>query len=69
MLLTKVGLALTLLGRRITRAVQALDPAAKVSADIPAQAVTVEATASGQALREAIEAAGYPVKGSTQAAG
>ncbi|MBB1632806.1 heavy-metal-associated domain-containing protein [Cupriavidus sp. UME77] len=53
----------------ITRAVQALDPAAKVSADIPAQAVTVEATASGQALREAIEAAGYPVKGSAQAAG
>ncbi|WP_059410931.1 heavy-metal-associated domain-containing protein [Cupriavidus basilensis] len=47
----------------ITRAVQAVDPAAKVSADIPAQAVTVEATASTEALRAAIEEAGYPVKG------
>ncbi|WP_020200481.1 MULTISPECIES: heavy-metal-associated domain-containing protein [Cupriavidus] len=47
----------------ITRAVQAVDPAAKVSADIPAQAVTVEATASAEALRAAIEEAGYPVKG------
>ncbi|MDF3834889.1 heavy-metal-associated domain-containing protein [Cupriavidus basilensis] len=46
----------------ITRAVQALDPAARVSADIAAQAVTVEAAASNDALREAIEAAGYPVK-------
>ncbi|WP_420996958.1 heavy-metal-associated domain-containing protein [Cupriavidus sp. 30B13] len=46
----------------ITRAVQAVDPAAKVSADIPAQAVTVEAAASKEALRAAIEDAGYPVK-------
>jgi copper chaperone len=46
----------------ITRAVQAVDPAAQVAADIPAQAVKVESTADAQALRRAIEEAGYPVK-------
>ena len=46
----------------ITRAVQAVDPAARVSADVPAQAVRVDSGADTQALREAIEAAGYPVR-------
>ncbi|MFJ4290271.1 heavy-metal-associated domain-containing protein [Cupriavidus sp. NPDC089707] len=46
----------------ITRAVQAVDPAAKVSADVPAHAVRVDSSADTQALRDAIEEAGYPVK-------
>ncbi|AGW92410.1 MULTISPECIES: heavy-metal-associated domain-containing protein [Cupriavidus] len=46
----------------ITRAVQAVDPAAKVSADVPTQAVRVESGADTLALRQAIEEAGYPVK-------
>ncbi|WP_427311937.1 heavy-metal-associated domain-containing protein [Cupriavidus sp. H39] len=46
----------------ITRAVQAVDPAARVSADVPAQAVRVDSGADAQALRQAIEAAGYPVR-------
>ncbi|RWA45939.1 copper-binding protein [Cupriavidus sp. UYMSc13B] len=46
----------------ITRAVQAVDPAARISADVPTQAVRVESGADTQALRRAIEEAGYPVK-------
>ncbi|MBP0629832.1 MULTISPECIES: heavy-metal-associated domain-containing protein [unclassified Cupriavidus] len=45
----------------ITRAVQAVDPAAKVSADVPTQAVRVDSGADTQVLRHAIEDAGYPV--------
>ncbi|WP_423195338.1 MULTISPECIES: heavy-metal-associated domain-containing protein [unclassified Cupriavidus] len=47
----------------ITRAVQAVDPAARVSADVPTQAVKVDSQADQGALRQAIEGAGYPVKG------
>ena len=46
----------------ITRAVQAVDPAARVSADVPTQSVKVESAADSQALQQAIEGAGYPVK-------
>jgi copper chaperone len=46
----------------ITRAVQAVDPAARVSADVPSQSVRVESAADRQALQQAIEGAGYPVK-------
>lgn len=46
----------------ITRAVQAVDPAARVSADVPTQSVKVESAADRQALKQAIEGAGYPVK-------
>lgn len=46
----------------ITRAVQAIDPAARVSADVPTQAVSVDSGADKDALRRAIEDAGYPVK-------
>jgi len=46
----------------ITRAVQDIDPSARVTADVPTQAVRVESGADTQALRQAIEAAGYPVK-------
>ncbi|MBO4122101.1 heavy-metal-associated domain-containing protein [Cupriavidus gilardii] len=47
----------------ITRAVQQVDPDARVSADIAAQAVSVETDADAQEVRQAIESAGYPVKG------
>ncbi len=46
----------------ITRAVQAVDPAAQVAADVPTQSVKVESGADRQALQKAIEEAGYPVK-------
>ncbi|AZG13001.1 MULTISPECIES: heavy-metal-associated domain-containing protein [Cupriavidus] len=46
----------------ITRAVQAVDPAAQVSADVPSQSVKVESAADRHALQQAIETAGYPVK-------
>ena len=47
----------------ITRAVQQVDPDARVSADIAAQAVSVESDADLQEVWQAIESAGYPVKG------
>mgnify|MGYP001199900330 CR=1 FL=1 len=46
----------------ITRAVQAVDPAAHVAADVSTQSVKVESGADRQALQKAIEEAGYPVK-------
>lgn len=48
--------------RAITQAVQAVDPAARVTADVPTQAVQVESAADRGALRQAIEGAGYPVR-------
>lgn len=48
--------------RAITQAVQSVDPAARVTADVPTQAVNVESAADRQALKQAIEGAGYPVK-------
>ncbi len=49
----------------ITRAVQAVDPTAQVSADVPTQSVKVESGADRVALQQAIEEAGYPVKSAT----
>ena len=46
----------------ITRAVLAVDPSAQVAADVPTQSVKVESGADRQALQQAIEEAGYPVK-------
>ncbi|RZT38350.1 heavy-metal-associated domain-containing protein [Cupriavidus agavae] len=46
----------------ITKAVQAVDPAAQVAADVPTQSVKVESAADRTVLQQAIEAAGYPVK-------
>lgn len=46
----------------ITRAVHAVDPSAQVAADVHAQSVKVQSGADRQALQQAIEAAGYPVK-------
>jgi copper chaperone len=47
--------------KTITAAVQAAEPAAKVSIDLPAHRVTVEGADAGRA-RAAIEEAGYEVK-------
>lgn len=45
----------------ITRAVQALDGAAKVSADLPTKKVAIESQVAPDALRAAIERAGYDI--------
>ena len=44
----------------ITRAVQALDPEARVQADLPARRVRVDSARPAEALRQALEDAGYP---------
>lgn len=46
----------------ITRSVQQVDPAARVSADVGAKTVEVESAAAESAVRSAIETAGYTVK-------
>ena len=47
--------------RAITRAVQAVDPQAKVDVDLPSGTVSVESSAPVDRVRRAIEDAGYPV--------
>lgn len=46
--------------RRVTSAVQSVDPAAKVEADPPTREVRVESSADLDALRAALQEAGYP---------
>ncbi|MDH4189124.1 MAG: heavy-metal-associated domain-containing protein [Betaproteobacteria bacterium] len=46
--------------KTITKAVTALDPAAKVEADIEAKRVRIESTHSASELTQALGAAGYP---------
>ncbi|AEG67397.1 MULTISPECIES: heavy-metal-associated domain-containing protein [Ralstonia solanacearum species complex] len=46
----------------VTRAVQQVDAAAQVQVDLPSQTVAVRSGAATEALRQAIEQAGYPVK-------
>lgn len=50
----------------VTRAIQAVDSAARVTADLQAQQVLVETTAGMDRLRAAIEGAGYDVLESKQ---
>lgn len=45
----------------ITRAVQAVDPSARVTADIPGKSVSVETAVATDAVRTAIVGAGYAV--------
>ncbi len=45
----------------VTRAVQSVDPAARVTVDRTADRVAVESAADADALRRAIEAEGYAV--------
>jgi copper chaperone CopZ len=46
--------------RRVTRAVQSVDPAATVEADVPGREVRVEGSADPAALMAALAEAGYP---------
>lgn len=46
----------------VTRAVQQIDAAAQVQVDLSSQTVAVRSDAGMDALRQAIEQAGYPVK-------
>lgn len=50
--------------RSVTKAIQLLDPAAKVEADPAARALKVETTASEAALLHALEEAGFPATAS-----
>jgi copper chaperone len=47
----------------VTKAVQALDPAAQVTVDLTAKSVSVASTAAPAQISAAIEEAGYPVSG------
>ncbi len=44
----------------ITKAIQALDPAAQVRCDLPTHRVQVETARPGADVAQALEAAGYP---------
>ena len=48
--------------RRVTNAVQSVDPAAKVEADPPTREVRVESSADAAALMAVLQEAGYPAK-------
>lgn len=45
--------------RSITRAIQSVDPAAKIDTNVPARLVTVETAANEESLVEVIREAGY----------
>ncbi len=47
----------------VTRAVRALDPAAKIEIDLASKKVAIDSQAGLAQLSEAIAAAGYPVLG------
>ncbi|MBW4679379.1 MAG: heavy-metal-associated domain-containing protein [Microcoleus vaginatus WJT46-NPBG5] len=47
--------------KTITKAVTAIDPAAKVDADTKTKQVTIETQQSEAAVKKVIAAAGYPV--------
>ncbi|MFK0166486.1 heavy-metal-associated domain-containing protein [Rhizobium sp. NPDC090279] len=46
--------------RSVTKAIQSVDPDAKVEADPAARTVKVDTTAPGIALRRVLDEAGYP---------
>ena len=52
---------------RITRAVQALDPDAKVDVSLPERLVRVDSVRSGHAIAGAMTSAGYPTCAVVQA--
>jgi copper chaperone len=45
----------------ITKAVQAIDPAAEINADVKTKQVSIETQANEASIRDAIAAAGYTV--------
>ena len=44
----------------ITRALQALDPGARVQAELPERRIRVDSARPAETLRQALEDAGYP---------
>ncbi|HYD61886.1 MAG TPA: cation transporter [Noviherbaspirillum sp.] len=50
----------------VTKSVQAVDAAAKVEVDLSQQKVTVNSGAGLEAIKAAVEDAGYPVLGSAE---
>ncbi len=47
-------------GSRVTKAVQSVDPLARVQVDLAKQTVSVESTLEREVLTSALAAAGYP---------
>ncbi len=50
----------------VTKSVQAVDAAAKVDVDLAQQKVSVNSAAGLEAIKAAVEDAGYPVLGSAE---
>lgn len=48
--------------KTVTQAIESLDPAAKVTADMAARDVTVETAAAREAVEKALAAVGYPAR-------
>lgn len=46
--------------RSVTRAIQSVDPEARVEADVPSRSLTVASERSSEDFLPALEAAGYP---------
>jgi copper chaperone len=59
--LTVPNMACSACAETITKAVTAIDPTAKISADPATKQVNVETQADASAVKEAITAAGYTV--------
>ncbi|PSB01673.1 heavy-metal-associated domain-containing protein [Merismopedia glauca] len=60
--LTIPSMACSACADTITKAVQNLDPDAKVQADLPTKIVDIETQSAETEVKSAIAAAGYPVK-------
>lgn len=54
--------------KSVTKAIQSVDPAAKVETKPEARTVTVETTATADALQAVLEEAGYPATVNRQGA-
>jgi Cu+-exporting ATPase len=52
---------------RVTKAVQGIDPEAKVEIDLPTKKVTIDSGAALDRIAAAIDEAGYPVSARTPA--
>jgi copper chaperone len=59
--LTVPNMACSACAETITKAVTAIDPVAKISADPATKQVSIETQADASAIKEAITAAGYTV--------
>jgi len=59
--LTVPDMACSACSNTITKAIQALDPSAKVNADLKTKVVSVDTLASPTEIKQAIAAAGYTI--------